>query len=141
MASASHGFVNGEKPFSQVRASLIDIAIASRGSINEEKPFSQVKTSLIDIATASRDFINEDKQCMSLISKYALNQGMSQHVLVVYRHAVATLVIAPFALVYDRPTIDQNLFYSGMKYTSATFTSAMCNVLPAFAFTFAWIFK
>ncbi|KAG4202657.1 hypothetical protein ERO13_A05G350600v2 [Gossypium hirsutum] len=99
---------------------------------------------------------------MSLISKYALNQGMSQHVLVVYRHAVATLVIAPFALVYDRkirpkmtlsifvkilllgllePTIDQNLFYSGMKYTSATFTSAMCNVLPAFAFIFAWIFK
>ncbi|KAB2034221.1 hypothetical protein ERO13_D04G062000v2 [Gossypium hirsutum] len=99
---------------------------------------------------------------MSLISKYALNQGMSQHVLVVYRHAVATLVIAPFALVYDRkirpkmtlsifvkifllgllePTIDQNLFYSGMKYTSATFTSAMCNVLPAFAFTFAWILK
>ncbi|MBA0781486.1 hypothetical protein Gotri_002410 [Gossypium trilobum] len=78
---------------------------------------------------------------MSLISKYALNQGMSQHVLVVYRHAVATLVIAPFALVYDRPTIDQNLFYSGMKYTSATFTSAMCNVLPAFAFVFAWIFK
>ncbi|MBA0697595.1 hypothetical protein Goari_021130, partial [Gossypium aridum] len=98
---------------------------------------------------------------MSLISKYALNQGMSQHVLIVYRHAVATLVIAPFALVYDRkirpkmtlsifvkifllgllePTIDQNLFYSGMKYTSATFTSAMCNVLPAFAFIFAWIF-
>ncbi|KAA3464279.1 WAT1-related protein isoform X1 [Gossypium australe] len=110
---------------------------------------------------------------MSLISKYALNEGMSQHVLVVYRHAVATLVIAPFALVYDRfhifrrillimkirpkmtlsifvkilllgllePTIDQNLFYSGMKYTSATFTSAMCNVLPAFAFIFAWIFN
>lgn len=39
---------------------------------------------------------------MSIISKFALNQGMSQHVLVVYRHAVATAVIAPFAIVLDR---------------------------------------
>ncbi|GMJ09538.1 Usually multiple acids move in and out Transporters 14 [Hibiscus trionum] len=99
---------------------------------------------------------------MALITKFALNQGMSQHVLVVYRHAIATLVIAPFAIVFDRkirpkmtlsifikilllgllePVLDQNLFYGGMKYTSATFTSAMCNVLPAFAFIFAWIFK
>lgn len=39
---------------------------------------------------------------MSIIAKSALNQGMSPHVLVVYRHAIATLVIAPFALVFDR---------------------------------------
>ncbi|XVF83612.1 hypothetical protein PTKIN_Ptkin16aG0503500 [Pterospermum kingtungense] len=39
---------------------------------------------------------------MSIISKFALNQGMSQHVLVVYRHAIATLFIAPFAIVLDR---------------------------------------
>lgn len=39
---------------------------------------------------------------MSIISKLALNKGMSQHVLVVYRHAVATVFIAPFALVFDR---------------------------------------
>ncbi|KAK8672243.1 hypothetical protein V6N13_110616 [Hibiscus sabdariffa] len=99
---------------------------------------------------------------MAIITKFALNQGLSQHVLVVYRHAIATLLIAPFAIVLDRkirpkmtlsifikilllgllePVLDQNLFYGGMKYTSATFTSAMCNVLPAFAFVFAWIFK
>ncbi|GMI83406.1 Usually multiple acids move in and out Transporters 14 [Hibiscus trionum] len=98
---------------------------------------------------------------MSLITKFALDQGMNQHVLVVYRHAIATLVIAPFAFVFDRkvrpkmslsifikililgllPTIDQNLYYTGMKYTTATFTSAMSNVLPAFAFLLAWIFK
>ncbi|OMO96960.1 Drug/metabolite transporter [Corchorus olitorius] len=78
---------------------------------------------------------------MSIIAKFALNQGMSQHVLVVYRHAIATLVIAPFALVFDRPTIDQNLYYTGMKLTTATFTAAMCNVLPAFAFLMAWVFK
>ncbi|KAG6734730.1 WAT1-related protein At2g39510-like isoform X2 [Carya illinoinensis] len=97
---------------------------------------------------------------MAIISKFALNQGMSQHVLIVYRYAVATAVIAPFAFVLDRkvrpkltfsvfakifflgllePVIDQNLYYTGMKYTTATFTSAMCNILPAFAFLMAWI--
>ncbi|XP_070680970.1 WAT1-related protein At2g39510-like isoform X2 [Malus domestica] len=99
---------------------------------------------------------------MSIISKFALNHGMSPHVLVVYRHAVATVFIAPFAVVFDRkvrpkmtlsifikivllgllePVIDQNLFYTGMKLTTATFASAMCNVLPAFAFIMAWIFR
>ena len=39
---------------------------------------------------------------MSIISKFALNKGMSQHVLVVYRHAIATAVVAPFAIVLDR---------------------------------------
>ncbi|KAG6765320.1 hypothetical protein POTOM_029351 [Populus tomentosa] len=69
---------------------------------------------------------------MFTITKHALDEGMSQHVLVVYRHAVATIVIAPFAL---------NLYYTGMKYTTATFTSAMCNVLPAFAFLMAWALR
>ncbi|KAI5575064.1 hypothetical protein POPTR_010G209200v4 [Populus trichocarpa] len=99
---------------------------------------------------------------MSIISKHALNEGMSQHVLVVYRHAVATIVIAPFAFIFDRkvrpkmtlsiffkimlmgllePTIDQNLYYTGMKYTTATFASAMCNILPAFAFLMAWALR
>ncbi|CAN1747025.1 WAT1-related protein At2g39510 [Linum perenne] len=91
---------------------------------------------------------------MNIISKYALNQGMSQHVLVVYRHAIATVVLAPFAFYFDRkvrpkmtmgvflkPTIDQNLFYTGMKYTSATFSAAMTNVLPAFAFLMAWALR
>lgn len=39
---------------------------------------------------------------LAVISKFALNKGMSPHVLVVYRHAVATVVIAPFAIVLDR---------------------------------------
>ena len=39
---------------------------------------------------------------MDILSKAALNQGMSNYVLVVYRHAVATIVIAPFALIFDK---------------------------------------
>ena len=32
---------------------------------------------------------------MTIICKFTLDQGMSQHVLIVYRYAVATAVIAP----------------------------------------------
>ncbi|KAF8049166.1 hypothetical protein N665_2281s0009 [Sinapis alba] len=99
---------------------------------------------------------------LSIIAKFALDRGMSPHVLAAYRHIVATVFIAPFAFFLDRkvrpkmtlptffkivllgllePTIDQNLYYTGMKYTSATFTAAMTNVLPAFAFLMAWIFR
>ncbi|XP_010554433.1 PREDICTED: WAT1-related protein At2g39510-like [Tarenaya hassleriana] len=99
---------------------------------------------------------------LAIIAKSALNKGMSPHVLAAYRHIVATLVIAPFAFFFDRkvrpkmtlpilfkivllgllePTIDQNLYYTGMGCTSATFTAAMSNVLPAFSFLMAWLFR
>ena len=39
---------------------------------------------------------------MTILAKSALDKGMSPHVFVVYRHAVATLVIAPFAIIFDR---------------------------------------
>ncbi|XP_008461649.2 WAT1-related protein At2g39510-like isoform X1 [Cucumis melo] len=103
---------------------------------------------------------------MTILTKSALDKGMSQHVFVAYRQVAATLVIAPFAIIFERlsvfacrkartkmtfsllfkilllgflePVIDQNLFYTGMKYTTATFAAAMCNVLPAFVFLMAW---
>ncbi|KAK7814685.1 wat1-related protein [Quercus suber] len=118
---------------------------------------------------------------LSIIGKFALNKGMSQFVFIVYRYAIATVVIAPFAFVLDRkkrlkltfsvfakivflallgkkrlkltfsvfakivflallgPVICQNLFYTGMKYTTATYARAIDNILPAFAFSMAWI--
>lgn len=39
---------------------------------------------------------------MDVFSKVALNQGMSSYVYVVYRHAVATIAVAPFAFFLDR---------------------------------------
>lgn len=39
---------------------------------------------------------------MDILCKAALNKGMSNYVFVVYRHAVATLVIAPLAVVLDK---------------------------------------
>ncbi|PPS06153.1 hypothetical protein GOBAR_AA14512 [Gossypium barbadense] len=99
---------------------------------------------------------------MDILSKTALNLGMSNYVLVVYRHAIATLVMAPFAAFLDKkvrpkmtmrifiqimvlgllePVIDQNLYFLGMKYTTATFATAMYNILPAITFVMAWIFR
>ncbi|EOA22407.1 hypothetical protein CARUB_v10003044mg [Capsella rubella] len=99
---------------------------------------------------------------MSIVAKLALNAGMSPHVLVAYRMAVASALITPFALVLERntrprmtfkilfqiailslfePVVEQNLYYSGMKLTTATFTSALCNALPAMTFIMACIFK
>ncbi|KAL0297642.1 UNVERIFIED_CONTAM: WAT1-related protein [Sesamum radiatum] len=95
----------------------------------------------------------------AIIAKSALNHGMSHYTFSVYRNVVATVVMAPFALVLERkirprmtfsifykiillallePVIDQNLYYAGMTYTTATFASAMCNVLPAITFLLAW---
>ncbi|KAD5803164.1 hypothetical protein E3N88_14524 [Mikania micrantha] len=99
---------------------------------------------------------------MDVISKVALNEGMSNYVFVVYRHAVATVTMAPFAMVLDKkvrpkmtksifvklmllallePVIDQNLYFLGMKATTATFAVSMCNVLPAITFIMACILR
>ncbi|KAJ8899679.1 hypothetical protein K2173_019376 [Erythroxylum novogranatense] len=99
---------------------------------------------------------------MDVLSKAALNQGMSNYVFVVYRHAVATIVIGPFAVILDRkvrpkmtrstfikilllgllePVIDQNLYFLGMKYTTATFAAAVINILPAITFVMACIVR
>lgn len=54
---------------------------------------------------------------LSIISKFALNKGMSQHVLVVYRHVVATLVISPFAIIFDR-SLSLSLSFVGFMQSS-----------------------
>ncbi|KAG5379065.1 hypothetical protein IGI04_026907, partial [Brassica rapa subsp. trilocularis] len=78
---------------------------------------------------------------MYIITMVSLKHGMNHYILAVYRHAIATVVIAPFALFHERPVLDQNLYYVGMTYTSATFASATANVLPAITFVLAIIFR
>ncbi|KAL7150348.1 hypothetical protein ABFS83_05G106200 [Erythranthe nasuta] len=98
----------------------------------------------------------------AIIAKTALDQGMSNYTLSIYRNAIATLVVAPFALLLEKkirpkmtvsvlwkiallaflePVIDQNLYYMGMKHTTATFSTAMCNILPAITFLLAWALR
>ncbi|PRQ20866.1 putative EamA domain-containing protein [Rosa chinensis] len=99
---------------------------------------------------------------LSIISILALRQGMSHYTFVVYRMAIATALGSPLAWYLERhsrptmtikvmekimllslfdPVLDQNLYYVGMENSNATFTSAMCNMLPVFAFVMAWIFR
>lgn len=99
---------------------------------------------------------------MNVISKMSLTGGMSHFVLVVYRHASATIVLAPFAFFLERkirpkltcsifwqifvlgllgPVIDQNCYYLALKLTSPTYACAMSNVLPAMTFVLALIFR
>ncbi|KAK6114845.1 hypothetical protein DH2020_007114 [Rehmannia glutinosa] len=66
---------------------------------------------------------------MYIITLVSLKGGFSHWILVVYRHVVAT------------PVLDQNLYFVGMQYTSATFASATVNVLPAITFILAVIFR
>ncbi|XP_051129679.1 WAT1-related protein At2g39510-like [Andrographis paniculata] len=96
----------------------------------------------------------------AIIAKAALNHGMSHYTFSVYRNIVAAVVVAPLAFFLERkirprmtwsvackivllallePVIDQNLYYGGMSYTTATFAAAMCNMIPALTFLLAWM--
>ncbi|KAL8133748.1 WAT1-related protein At4g08290-like [Apium graveolens] len=99
---------------------------------------------------------------MYLISSVVLKQGMSRYVLVVYRNAVGALVLAPFAIFLERkirpkmtlsvffqimalailePVLDQNFSYLGMSLTSASYTSAIMNAVPAVTFIVAVLLR
>ncbi|GMI82909.1 Usually multiple acids move in and out Transporters 20 [Hibiscus trionum] len=118
--------------------------------------FSKAKPYLLMI------FLQFGSAGMYIISMVTLNQGMNRYVLVVYRNAIAALVLAPFALVLERktrpkmtfsiflqimtlgflePILDQGFVYLGMKYTSASFTSAIMNAVPSVTFVIALIFR
>ncbi|GKV37674.1 hypothetical protein SLEP1_g45673 [Rubroshorea leprosula] len=99
---------------------------------------------------------------MYIITIIALKKGMSHYILSVYRHVIAFLIMAPFALVLERkvrpkltlpiflrimalgllePVLDQNLYNVGMTYTSATMGATFVNMLPAVTFILAMIFR
>ena len=58
-----------------------------------------------------------------------------------YACSILISPVSNFIYGMDGPVLDQNLYYTGMKYTSATFTSAVCNILPAITFVMSWILR
>ncbi|BAT82055.1 hypothetical protein VIGAN_03199900 [Vigna angularis var. angularis] len=99
---------------------------------------------------------------MYLITMDALNKGMSHYVFVVYRNIIATVVLGPFAFFLERKVrpkmtirifselmavafveiiLDQCFTFLGMKYTSASFASAVMNSVPSITFVLAIIFR
>ncbi|AEE84988.1 nodulin MtN21 /EamA-like transporter family protein [Arabidopsis thaliana] len=78
---------------------------------------------------------------MSVIAKYALDYGLSPRIFVAARLVIAFSILSPLALVFERPLLEQNLYYTGMQLTTPTFTSGMFNLLPAITFVMACIFR
>ncbi|XP_054796194.1 WAT1-related protein At4g08290-like [Prosopis cineraria] len=97
-----------------------------------------------------------------IFGKDVLNRGMNRFVFIVYRNSMASFFLAPFALFLERrrrprmtvpvflqimalgflePVFNQSFTYLGMKYTSASFASAIVNAVPSFTFLLAVIFR
>ncbi|XP_059630491.1 WAT1-related protein At1g43650-like isoform X2 [Cornus florida] len=101
-------------------------------------------------------------QCINagtaLLSKAAIVRGMNSYVFVFYQHAIATLVLAPFAFFLESNrsaplsynllckiffaalvgfTVCLNLFNFALNYTTATYASASMNTVPAITFIMA----
>jgi len=97
---------------------------------------------------------------MTLWVKAALTGGMSPMVFVVYRQAVATLVLAPAAIIANRSmlkemrlgmkgfflvfmaalfgaTANQNLCYQGLQLGTSSLATTMTNLIPAITFAMA----
>ncbi|KAG0452363.1 hypothetical protein HPP92_025027 [Vanilla planifolia] len=99
---------------------------------------------------------------VNIFYKLAVNDGMDMSILVAYRYLFATASLGPFAFFLERKirprltwkilmqaffcglfggALAQNLYVSSVKLTSATFASAMTNLIPAITFILAIIFR
>ncbi|KAI4307285.1 hypothetical protein L6164_030489 [Bauhinia variegata] len=99
---------------------------------------------------------------MYIITMSTFNRGMSRYVFIVYRNAMAAVILAPFAFFIERKVrpkmtfpvfwrimllgflevvVDQGFAFLGMVNTSATYTSAILNALPSITFVMAVILR
>lgn len=99
---------------------------------------------------------------LTTLSKAAMSQGMSHFVFVVYSNALASIILLPLSIIIDRGkrppltpsllskffllsligiTVMQNCVFTGVNYSSPTLASAMSNLIPAFTFVLAVIFR
>ncbi|KAI4342014.1 hypothetical protein MLD38_026677 [Melastoma candidum] len=98
---------------------------------------------------------------VNVLYKVAANQGMSLKVIVAYRLLFATAFMAPVAFFYERKirprltpkvliqsffcglfggSLGQTLYLESLALTSATYASAMLNLIPAVTFVLAVLF-
>ncbi|GLT64936.1 hypothetical protein SLA2020_373970 [Shorea laevis] len=97
----------------------------------------------------------------NVLFKLAANDGMSLRVIVAYRFVFATVFMMPLALIVERKrpkltwtvllqaflcgllggSLSQNLYLESLALTSATFASAMFNLIPAVTFVLAVAFR
>ncbi|KAL0397324.1 UNVERIFIED_CONTAM: WAT1-related protein [Sesamum calycinum] len=72
-----------------------------------------------------------------IVSRVALNIGVSKVVYPVYRNIIALLLLGPFAYFVEKITANQGFYILGLYYASPTFASAMQNSVPAITFVMA----
>ncbi|KAK9145914.1 hypothetical protein Sjap_005817 [Stephania japonica] len=98
----------------------------------------------------------------NILVKISLDEGLDQVVLIVYRNLIGMVVLAPFAYAFERTkrpslsfsvllkifvlagvgsTINQNVHYLGLGFTSATVSAAMSNIIPSFTFIVAIVLR
>ncbi|KAI9087232.1 hypothetical protein K1719_030867 [Acacia pycnantha] len=99
---------------------------------------------------------------VNVLYKLVVNDGMNLRIVVAYRFIFATVFIAPVALILERKkrpkmtwkilfqsflcglfggSLAQNLYLEALALTSATFASAMANLIPAITFIMAVCFR
>ncbi|KAF8399293.1 hypothetical protein HHK36_015158 [Tetracentron sinense] len=99
---------------------------------------------------------------LNTIFKAAMSRGMSQFVFIVYSNALASLILLPSSFFFhraaSRPPLTFSLLckifllsilgclvkflgYTGINYSSPTLSSAIGNLVPAFTFILAIIFR
>ncbi|CAL8997957.1 unnamed protein product [Prunus brigantina] len=95
---------------------------------------------------------------VNIFYKLATNDGMSSRILVAYRFLFGTAFLLPLALIFERKSrpkltwmvllqgflsglfggsLSQNLYIQSLTLTSATFASAIAQLIPALTFVFA----
>ncbi|CAN6198333.1 unnamed protein product [Urochloa humidicola] len=99
---------------------------------------------------------------VSLLSKIALDGGMSPFVIITYRNLIATVVVAPFCVVFEREMWKQlkwtvwawifanaafgdvlamGLYFYGLRSTSAAYASIFQNLIPVATFAIAMVLR
>ncbi|KAF0916925.1 hypothetical protein E2562_015099 [Oryza meyeriana var. granulata] len=78
---------------------------------------------------------------LNVMSKLTMASGMSPFVLLAYRNFIASVFLAPVAFFVERGTLNQVLYFVGLKYSSPTVASALNNTLPAVTFLLAALLK
>ncbi|KAJ3691882.1 hypothetical protein LUZ61_021046 [Rhynchospora tenuis] len=99
---------------------------------------------------------------LNIVSKLAMDSGMSPFVMITYRNIIATIFLAPLAFLLERKTImelkgkilfqlflcsifgatlNQISYFVGLKYSSPTIACALSNMLPAITFVMAIPFR
>ncbi|GAU41097.1 hypothetical protein TSUD_139660 [Trifolium subterraneum] len=72
-----------------------------------------------------------------IVSRLALNIGVSKVVYPIYRNLIALVLLSPLAYFLEKITANQGFYLLGLYYASPTFASAMQTSVPAITFILA----